>query len=96
MDQIAELVLTHDLDWTTVEGMLECAVDEENAASTGRSDQSISSRGRSERRKGRRSKTSREKGLHPVMIMVSGAEKVHEQRNTCVLGALFFDTKWHM
>ena len=61
MDQIAELVLTHDLDWTTVEGMLECAVHEENAASTGRSDQSLSSRGRPEKRRTRRSKSSRER-----------------------------------
>ena len=64
MDQIAELVLTHDLDWTTVEGMLECAVDE-NAASTGRSDQSLSSRGRPEKRRTRRSK-----GPHPAVIVV--------------------------
>ncbi len=61
MDQIAELVLTHGLDWITVEGMLECAADEENAA---RSDQSLSSRGRTEeRRRRRRSKSSREKEI---------------------------------
>ena len=60
LDQIADLVLKHSVEWNTVETMFECAVDEENAASTGRSDQSISGRGRSERRKGRRSKTSRE------------------------------------
>ena len=58
MDQIAELVLDKELDRTTVEAMLESAVEEENAF---RSDQSLSSRGRTEekrRRPKRREKIS--------------------------------------
>jgi hypothetical protein len=65
MDQISDIVIDKDLDWTMIQAMLENALDEENAC---RSDQSLSSRGRSERRRRltkqreKRSSSSEERG----------------------------------
>jgi rubrerythrin len=59
LDQIADMVLKHNVEWDSVGAMFECALEEKNAP--GRSDQSVSSRGRSEKRQGRQSKSSREK-----------------------------------